>query len=104
MVEKDVEESFQNFWKHIILNENEEIDLDQVKKELFDYQRLLENVSSVYSEVTGGLLSKPGYDAETIISVFNEKFGEKAELVDLLTDDWLDITADCVTNRDYKEA
>ena len=50
------------------------------------------------------MLSKPHYYAESVIEVFNERYGEKADAVDYLIDDWDDITVDCETNEDYKKA
>lgn len=99
-----VEETYKNFWKDIICDENGEVNIEQVKKELCDFYKIIQEVPKVYSEVTGGLLSKPLYDAGTVISVFNERFGDKAYAVDYLADDWADITVDCQTNEDYKKS
>jgi hypothetical protein len=50
------------------------------------------------------MLSKPHYYADSVIKVFNEKYGEKAVAVDYLVDDWNLVTAECTTNEDYKKA
>lgn len=99
-----VEKIYQDFWKSIICDKEGNTDIEQVKKELCDFYKVIQEVPKVYSEVTGGLLSKPLYDASVVIQVFNERFGNKAACVDCLEDDWEDITADCKTNEDYKSA
>lgn len=103
MNKHDVEQEWE-FWKTIICNEDGTINIEQLKLELYDYSFMLKEVPTVYSEVTGGMLSKPNYYAKTVISVFNERYGEKAASVDYLVDDWDLVTADCETNEDYKKA
>ena len=65
---------------------------------------MLQEVPKVYYEVTGGILSKPLYDAETVLRFFRDKYANKAVAVDYLSDDWDLITAECATNADYKKA
>ena len=103
-VDPEVEQVYQEFWKDIICNEDGSINIEQLKKELHDYSRVLDNVPAVYCEVTGGLLSYPTYKSETVLNIFREKYYDKAWAVDLLADDWDLITADCETNEDYKKA
>lgn len=103
-VDPEVEQCYQEFWKDIICKEDGSIDIEQLKKELYDYNRVLDNVPAVYCEVTGGLLSYPTYKSETVLNIFREKYYDKAWAVDLLADDWDLITADCETNEDYKKA
>ena len=104
IVTPEVEQIYQEFWKDIICKEDGSIDIDAVKCELADYHRMLQEVPTVYSEVTGGILSKPLYKAEFVLSYFREKYYDKAIVVDYIADDWDDITADCETNEDYKKA
>ena len=99
----DVEEEWE-FWKDIVCNEDGTINVEQLKKELCDFSLMIGEVPKVYSAVTGGMLSKPHYYADTVISVFNERYGEKADAVDYLVDDWGLVTAECETNEDYKKA
>ena len=100
----DVEQVYQEFWKDIICDDDGNIDVEQLKKELCDFYVMIQNVPKVYYEVTGGTLSKCLYDAEYVISFFDEKYGRKACSVDYLEDDWDLITAECETNEDYKKA
>lgn len=103
-VDPEAEKVYQEFWKDIICNEDGSININQLKKELYDCSRMMDNVPTVYCEVTGGLLSYPTYKAETVLNIFREKYSDKAWAVDLLADDWDLITADCETNEDYKKA
>lgn len=98
----DVEEEWE-FWKDIVCNEDGTINVEQLKKELCDFSVMIGEVPKVYSAVTGGRLSKQLYYADTVISVFNEKYGDKAEAVDYLVDDWDLVTAECTTNEEYKK-
>lgn len=103
-VDPEAEQVYQEFWKDIICNEDGSINIEQLKKELYDYSRVLDNVPAVYSEITGGMLSYPTYKSETVLNIFREKYYDKAWAVDLLADDWDLITAECETNEDYKKA
>lgn len=100
----DVEQIYQDFWKEIICDKDGNIDIEKVKNELHDYYIMLEEVPKVYSEITDGILSNPLYDAETVLSFFRDKYANKAGATDYLSDDWNLITAECVTNADYKKA
>ena len=98
-----IDESWE-FWKPIICDNDGNIDVEQLKKELCDYYFVINEVPKVYCEVTGGTLSKILYDSETVISFFKERFGQKAVAVDYLVDDWNIVTDECETNEDYKKA
>ena len=100
----DVEQVYQDFWKDIICDDDGNIDVEQLKKELCDFYVMIQEVPKVYYEVTDGTLSKCLYDAETVLDYFREKFENKARSVDYLEDDWDLITAECETNDDYKKA
>lgn len=101
---KEVEKVWQEFWKDIICDENGNIDLEQIKKELYDFHIVMNEVPKVYSEITGGMLSYITYPAETVLEVYHDKYGNKIWAHELLPDDWDLITADCETNEDYKKA
>ena len=99
----DVEEEWE-FWKDIVCNEDGTVNIEQLKKELCDFSLMIGEAPKVYSAETGGMLSKQTYYADTVISVFNERYGEKDDAVDYLVDDWDLVTAECETNEDYKKA
>lgn len=65
--EKKVEENWNEFWKEILLKNDGSIDIEQLKKELFDFSTLLDNVPKVYNHITGGMLSKVNTKSELII-------------------------------------
>lgn len=64
----DYETSYEQNWKDAIENKDGSVNLDQVKRELFDYSNFLEEASKVYSELTGGRISKPNTMAFEVIS------------------------------------
>ena len=66
----EVEREYNIFWKEIVEKDGV-LDVEQVKKELYDFSRLLRNVSIVYCEITGGRMSKTSYDAIDVISEYN---------------------------------
>ncbi len=100
----DVEQVYQDFWKDIICDDDGNIDVDQLKKELRDFYVMIKEVPKVYCGVTGGMLSKCLYDADVVLGIFEEKYASKAVSVDYLEDDWDLITAECETKEDYKRA
>ena len=59
-------------WKAIVYKDGK-LDEKQVFKELHDFGIMIHEVPKVYCEVTGGLLSKHLYPAETVIAEFNER-------------------------------
>lgn len=65
----DYEKVYQDYWKDII-EPNGKVDLDQVKKELADFYLLIREVPKVYTEITGGKLSYPNYDSNTVIQQY----------------------------------
>lgn len=77
----DHEAVFDSFWKEIICNPDGTLNLDQVKRELSDYHDCIENVSKVYMHITVGLLSKPNYLADGVISA-SDDYSNKVANVD----------------------
>lgn len=100
----NADEVYETFWKEIILGEDGNINMDQLKLELLDFYNMINEVPKVYSAVTGGILSKPTWSAADVLDYFNEKYGSKAAALEYLADDWDLITADCETNADFKKA
>lgn len=77
--EEDYEKDYDTYWKGIIENEDGSVNLDQVKRELYDYSSLMTNATRVYMVVTGGMVSKTNTMSSSIISVYNEKVDEMVE-------------------------
>ncbi len=65
----DIEQVFNEFWKPILAKESGEIDIAQLKKELFDYHMILGEVPKVYDSVTNGQVSKPNTAADVVIAM-----------------------------------
>lgn len=64
---EDYEKTYEEFWKGIVENPDGSLDVDQVKRELHDFDMMMREVPKVYCHVTGGLLSKPLTNADAII-------------------------------------
>jgi len=58
---------YNEYWKDIIEKDGE-VDMNQLKKELFDYSNLMDNASKVYCHITNGMMSKVNYAADTVIA------------------------------------
>lgn len=77
---ESIDEEFKTFWVPIIFDEeNGKLNLEQLKKELYDYSMLLENVPKVYCEVSGGKISKPNTDPNEVISAFNDLLNDAVD-------------------------
>jgi hypothetical protein len=76
---EDHEQVWDEFWKEICTNPDGTINLDQIKRELFDYRFMLHEVPKVYVAVTNGLLSKPNYYANEIIGKYEDYINEFVE-------------------------
>jgi hypothetical protein len=64
---EDYERTYDDVWKPLIENEDGTLNLDQIKRELRDYWVQMDEVSQAYSEITGGVLSKPNTAAAYVI-------------------------------------
>jgi hypothetical protein len=78
-IDKEVEQCYQEFWKDIIEKPDGTIDVEQVKKELYDFRVMMREVRKVYDDVTGGKFSKPNTAAEHIIDAVNERIEKIVE-------------------------
>jgi hypothetical protein len=70
------DEVYNKYWKHIVENEDGTINLEQLKKELFDFTFVMTEVSKVYWHITGGLLSECNYKASVVIDTADEHYGD----------------------------
>jgi hypothetical protein len=71
---EDHEETFVKFWQPIICKRNGDIDLDKLKQELHDYFIVIQEVTLVYAELTGGRISKPNADSNYVIQAVEDRF------------------------------
>lgn len=75
----DYENTYDEFWKEIVENPDGTLNLDQIKRELHDYAKIMDEASKVYDDVTGSRISKPNASASAVIAAANE-----------CTEEWLD--------------
>ena len=86
VTEEDVNRVYDTFWKPILESNPDEgqrvqrgvsdLDLKQMKKELYDFWVLIENVPKVYSAVTGGRVSKHMTCPSAVIAEFEDYTSE----------------------------
>lgn len=76
---EEIESVWEKFWKNILIDDNNQIDVKQLKKELYDYHFILDNVSKVYCEVTGDRLSYPNYSSDIVIREYNNNMDRVLE-------------------------
>lgn len=76
IIDKEVEEDYINLWKDIIENEDGSVNIEQVKKELYDYSKLMDRTMKLYDELTLGCISKPNTDIIHIIDKVDERIRE----------------------------
>ena len=77
-VSKECWVDYDENWKDI-LEIDGKIDMEQLVRELSDYTTLMENVNKVYCHITNNSMSKPGYDAQTIIACADDSYAENIE-------------------------
>ncbi len=73
---EDYEKEYEDFWKDIIENKDGSINLDQLKRELFDYSYLINNIPKLYDEITGSCISKPNTHIKHVIQKVNERISD----------------------------
>lgn len=83
---EEVEKVYQEFWKDIVENEDGTLNVEQVKKELFDYSKVMENCASAYSEMTCYEISNPNTYFSEVLRIFQEEFLHKGIVQDDIRD------------------
>jgi hypothetical protein len=71
------QECWDDFWAPICAPDGE-LDLEQVKKELFDCHGMIQEIPKVFDHVTGGRISKPNTMAFEVIAMADEHYEEIA--------------------------
>lgn len=79
ITQNEINENFESYWKPLI-ETNGEIDIEKVKKELFDYYTAIEEVSAVYDEITNGRFSKPNTARQYIIQAVRDIQEQECEV------------------------
>ncbi|MBD2504896.1 hypothetical protein [Anabaena azotica] len=72
-LQQKVDKEFDNFWRDIVCDENGCLDLEKVKRELYDYSLAMQYVSEVYCELTNGHISKIHADPQIVIRMVYEQ-------------------------------
>ncbi len=72
MVNRKVEKVWQDFWMPLVAPDGR-VDMEQIKKELYDFRQIMKEVSRVYEYVTGGAISKINTKAEEVIIIYKER-------------------------------
>lgn len=85
----DYIKAYRQCWQQIVLDGDGEIDGDKLARELADYGDLLQAVSYVYDELTGGRISKPNTVPNLVI----------AAAVDTAKKDFADDLIDCLLDE-----
>lgn len=77
---KKIENGWQNKWKEILENPDGSINVEQLKKELSDFDDLIDRMSTLTCFITRDRLSYPTYPVRTLIGVMEEIQEEEREL------------------------
>lgn len=77
-LDPQVDLEFDSVWRDIV-QPHGIVDLDQIKKELFDYSRLMRDVSVAYDGVTMGRISKPNTDPSEVIAEVEARIERECE-------------------------
>ncbi len=72
MKKKNYEQVYNDFWKGIVEDENGNVNMDQVKRELYDFHVLIGNIPIIFDHVTGGGCSKPMTKPEVVIALHDD--------------------------------
>jgi hypothetical protein len=64
----DYEKLWNEFWLPMLKDNDGNLNLNQLAKELYDYFHVLHNVKNVYATITGGEISNPATAPEFVIA------------------------------------
>lgn len=74
----DVDREWEAYWC-ALLAPNGALDVERVKREMYAFSMLADDVSKVYMAVTGDKVSKPGTDPDVVIGLAKEHSGALAQ-------------------------
>lgn len=77
----EVEKVWREFWEPIVIKDSQ-LDLEQIKKELYDFYCAMQEVPRVYCHITGNNLSKITYKAEVVIDAADDHYAGIYEGID----------------------
>lgn len=76
MAEHDVEQVWHEFWEPIVTQSGltgSVLDIDQIKRELYDYRQLLKGLPGFFDDVSGGKVTKPNTDLRIVSELIQER-------------------------------
>lgn len=76
--EKTIDEVWE-YWSKYFVEKDGSINVENLKKELYDLDFCTDQISKVYCTITGGMLSKTNYYAGTIIGVYEQEIQDSYE-------------------------
>lgn len=74
---RNVQEDWNSTWAELVCNGDGSLNKEAIMNELSDFSMLIDNLSKIYYEMTGGTASKPNTDAEVIIRLYGEELGNE---------------------------
>lgn len=69
----EIEANWRNTWQEILQHPDGSIDVEQLKLELMDFSDMIDRMTSLTSQITGGRLSYATYPVSTIMFVAKEQ-------------------------------
>lgn len=73
-MDREIEQTWNEFWRPVLYkdrNGSAALDMDAVKREMYDYHVMMREVSEVYDTLTRGRISKPNTSARAVINTVN---------------------------------
>lgn len=65
--DQEVEDNWNDTWKDILIKDDGTVDIEQLKKELFDFSEMIDRMVKVTCAMTRDRLSKPTYPPHILI-------------------------------------
>ena len=72
-LQKDIDETYENFWKSLVENPNGELNKEEVKKKLYDLAMVNAKMTKLVSTVTGETISNPNAELDDIIAAYYDR-------------------------------
>lgn len=79
--DKEIEKVWNDLWKDLVTTKHGLIHYDKLKRELYDYAMILDEINKAYYEISNGKLSKANTAAYRILSEHEDRIQEALEEV-----------------------
>lgn len=79
MKDKEIDKLFKEFWKPLVSKSDGTLDVELVKKELFDFYTLMGHLTKMYDHISGGIISIVNTHPEAVIQIYEERLEERYE-------------------------